>query len=253
VSVVRVLLLTMLFAMTAECGGDGGDESTASLPEGTPWVLLSGDGIELPDGVAPSATFAEGRMAGSTGCNRYTTPYALDGDELQLGAAIATKMACLPPLDALERSFLAALDRVERWHVDGEVLTLGDGGGNEVLRFGVANPAGSWRATGLLEGDAFKSIIVGTEITATFGDDGTLTGSAGCNRYQSRYTVDGGKLTIETPVGTKQYCATPEGVMVQEQSFLSLLPTAVGFQVAGRTLELTDADGKRLVELERAD
>jgi heat shock protein HslJ len=118
---------------------------------------------------------------------------------------------------------------------------------------GTASPVGSWRATGLLQGDGFTTRIAGTEITATFGDDGALTGSAGCNRYQSRYTVDGGELTIEEPVATKRYCATPDGVMVQEQSFLSLLPSAARFEVAGRTLELTDADGKRLVELERAD
>ena len=192
-------------------------------------------------------------MAGSTGCNRYSAPYSVDGDELQLDAAVSTRMACPPALDALERSYLAALERVERWQVEREILSLSDGDGNELLRFRkIAGPVGSWRATGILEGDAFKSLVAGTEITATFGGDGTLNGSAGCNRYQSRYIVDPGrKLTIEVPLATKSYCATPKGVMKQEQSFLTLLPRAFRFQVDGGMLELTNADGKRLVDFER--
>jgi heat shock protein HslJ len=256
-AVVRTLLLTStLLAVAAGCGGDGGgDDSTASasLLEDTSWMLVSGEGVEIPKGVSPSATFAGGSMAGSTGCNRYSAPYAVDGDKLQLDAAISTKMACPPALDALERSYLAALDRVERWQVEDEVLSLSDGDGNELLRFQkTAGPVGSWRATGILEGDAFKSLVAGTEITATFGEDGTLTGSAGCNSYQSRYVVDRGReLTIELPLSTRSYCAMPKGVMKQEQSFLSLLPEAFRFQVDGRMLELTDADGKRLVDFER--
>lgn len=242
----------MLLAVTDGCGGDGGDQSDASLLEDTPWVLVSGAGIELPGDVSPSATFSDGRMAGSTGCNRYSATYVLDGDRLHLDPAIATRMACLPPLDALESSYLTALDNVERWEVDDEILTLSDGDGNEVLRFEAADLVGSWQATGLLQGDAFKSIIVGSKITATFAEDGTLTGSAGCNRYQSRYVVDrGAEVTIELPLATKSYCATPKGVMKQEQTFLRLLPRAFTFHVDGKTLELTDADGKRLVAFVR--
>ena len=256
-TIVRTLVLTaMLLAVATGCGGGGGgDDSTASpsLLEDTFWVLVSGEGIEIPKGVSPSATFFEGRMAGSTGCNRYRAPYSVDGDKLQLEAAVSTKMACLPALDALERSYIDALDRVERWRVDGEALSLGDGDGNEVLRFQKsAGPAGSWRATGILEGDAFKSLVAGTEITATFGEDGTLTGSAGCNRYQSRYVVDRGQeLTIELPLATKSYCAAPKGVMIQEQTFLALLSRALRFHVDGRMLVLTDGVGKRLVDFER--
>jgi hypothetical protein len=39
----------------------------------------------------------------------------------------------------------------------------------------------------------------------------------------------------------------------QEQSFLTLFPSVVKFQLDGRTLELTDADGERLVDFERKD
>ena len=258
VKIVRTLVLTaMLLAIATGCGGgDGGDDSTASpsLLEDTSWMLVSGGGIEIPKGVSPSATFARGLMAGSTGCiNRYSAPYSVDGDKLQLEAAVSTKLACLPALDALEHSYLAALDRVERWQVEDEALSLSDGDGNELLRFQKsAGPVGSWRATGILEVDAVKSLVAGTEITATFGEDGTLSGSAGCNRYQSRYVVDRGQeLTIELPLATKSHCATPKGVMEQELSFLALLSSAFRFKVDGRMLVLTNGVGKRLVDFER--
>lgn len=222
---------------------------TAGSPlEDTPWVLVSGSNVEIPDDVWPSAVFQEGRVAGSTGCNRFGAPYTADGDKIDLGAAFSTKMACAPPLDALERSYLAALHNVERWHVDDNVLSLSDGGGNELLRYHVGSPVGTWHATGLLQGDAFTSLVAGTEITATFGKDGALAGSGGCNSYHSRYTVDRATLTIDPPGATRKLCGSPEGVMEQEQAYLSLLPSVTGFNLGGHTLELTAVDGTALVQ-----
>jgi heat shock protein HslJ len=79
-------------------------------------------------------------VSGSTGCNRYTGPYALDGDTLELGAIASTRMACAPPADAVEREFLAALERVDHWRSDAEGLVLLDDGDAELLRFAVATP-----------------------------------------------------------------------------------------------------------------
>lgn len=102
---------------------------------GTAWVLEHGHGLELPDGVAPTLMFADGRAAGSTGCNRYTAGYSVDGESLELAAIASTRMACAPPLDTLERAFLDALDRVTGWRLDAATLTLADDAGAELLRF----------------------------------------------------------------------------------------------------------------------
>jgi heat shock protein HslJ len=248
--VIRLVALTTLLLVVADgCGGNG--KTATSKLEDTPWVLVSGRNIDVPNGVWPSAVFREGRAAGSTGCNRFGAPYTLDGDKIELGEAFATKMSCGPQLDDLERSYFSALHKVERWHVDDDVLSLSDADGNELLRYHVAIPVGEWHATGLLQGDAFTSLAAGTEISATFGKDGTLAGSGGCNRYHSHYTVDRATLTIDPPAATRKSCGAPEGVMEQEQAYLSLLDSVAGFDLAGRTLELSSADGTALVQFAR--
>ena len=44
---------------------------------------------------------------------------------------------------------------------------------------------------------AYDNPIPGTEITALFGEDGTVTGSAGCNDYTGTVTRNGDEITIE--------------------------------------------------------
>src|SRR6185369_1496493 len=123
---MRRLLLLLGLAVVSGCGDDGGIE-------GVPWALESG----------PSATFADGTVTGSTGCNRFTASYALDGEKLEIGHVAATQMACPPPADKIERDYLAALDRVAAWD---------------------------------RTGDELSSTLLGTEVTAEFGKDGKLTG-----------------------------------------------------------------------------
>ncbi len=48
-------------------------------------------------------------MSGSTGCNRLTGSYEQDGNSLRFKQMATTKMACPPPVDAMERAFLQVL------------------------------------------------------------------------------------------------------------------------------------------------
>jgi len=43
---------------------------------------------------------------------------------------------------------------------------------------------------------AVTSVLVGSDLTADFGSDGKLAGSAGCNNYSGGYEIDGDKITI---------------------------------------------------------
>ena len=71
------------------CGSDEGadtadtnDSGASTTPlEGTNWVL-AGDELGEPLGdIAVSALFIEGTVAGQGGCNRYTGPYDVEGDD----------------------------------------------------------------------------------------------------------------------------------------------------------------------------
>ena len=239
--------LLLALGLAAGCGGDDGAGSFV----GVPWVVSSGVDLAGSDAV-PSATFTDDTVGGSTGCNRFTASYTVDGDAMEIGEIASTRMACPPPADAIERAYLAALGRVAAWHLDGSELVLADDDDNELLRYEEASPVGDWEVTAFLSGDAVTSPLPGTTITAKFADDGTLTGSSGCNTYQTAFSLGKGSIEIEPPAATEMACAKPEGVMEQEAAYLAALPTAVGYRVDGGSLALVSADGTYVASYTRA-
>ena len=86
-------------------------------------------------------------------------------------------------------------------------------------------------------------LLSGTSITAVFGVDGNVTGSAGCNTYAGSYTVDGSRLTISPPAGGQALCQEPAGIMEQEQAYLQLLSGSATYQLSSGLLEIRDAQG----------
>jgi heat shock protein HslJ len=243
--------LLLALGLAAGCGGDDEEGGSGASFVGVPWVLSSGVDLAGSDAV-PSATFTDDTVGGSTGCNRFTASSTVDGDAMEIGTIAATRMACPPPTDAVERAYLAALGRVAAWHLDGSDLVLADDDHNELLRYEEASPLGDWEVTAFLSGDAVTSPLPGTTITAIFADNGTLTGSSGCNTYQTAFTLGRGSIEIEPPASTEMACAEPEGVMDQEAAYLAALPTAVGYRVDGGSLALVSADGTSVVSYTRA-
>ncbi len=94
------------------------------------------------------------------------------------------------------------------------------------------------------------SSIINTEITASFGADGTVSGSAGCNRYNAGYQVDGTGISIGLPIATRRFCAEPEGVMAQEQEYLAALGTAATYRMTGDRMEMRTAEGSIVATFE---
>ena len=97
------------------------------------WALAS-----LGDNLAPVGTggnpvtltlqSSDHRAFGNAGCNRYSGPYRLTGDQLTFGPAISTEMACEEGTD-VENAFLAMLPAVTSYVATDSSLTLvGDGG-----------------------------------------------------------------------------------------------------------------------------
>ena len=237
---MKRLLVLAAIATLVGCGDDGGAAAGAPSFEDIPWTHERG----------PSATFSDGTVSGSTGCNRFTATYTLDGEALEIGTVAATNAAC--PDDTTEREFLAALERVEGWRLEDGELALDDDGGDELLRFRAPSPVGAWEATMFRQGDGVSSPLPDTQVTAAFGEDRTLSGSAGCNSYTATYTADRGAITIGEPAATRKACVKPTGVMEQEQAYLKALPRATGYRVEGTSLSLLTSEGTYVAIYQRA-
>ncbi len=76
---------------------------------------------------------ADGRVSTTVGCNRIAGKPAIDGDSITFGPMAATRMACPPPLDRLESKYLAALDAVRSWRIEGTKLLLLDAKGERAV------------------------------------------------------------------------------------------------------------------------
>jgi heat shock protein HslJ len=240
----------VLLALTG-CGNGASSGPAAAAFEGVPWTLVSG--LEASADVAtPGATFADGTVGGSAGCNHFTAPYTVDGDKLELGTIATTQMACPPPQAAVERAYLAALRKIASWKLDGGELVLSDKDGTEVLRYGTPSVEGDYEVTGIRTVDAFASPIPGTTITAKFAGS-RITGSGGCNRYTATYTTDRGSIKIDRPAATRKLCSDPAGVSEQEADYFAALAAADHYRFDGpHALALMAADGTYLVSFAQA-
>lgn len=126
------------------------------------------------------------------------------------------------------------------------------GGTGEDSSGGVSLAGTAWEVTAYDNGkQAVVSVLGGKRITADFGKDGRVTGTAGCNRYFASYEVADATITIGVPGSTRRMCAEPKGIMEQEALYLAALESAARFRVEGDKLELRTEKGALAVSLVR--
>jgi heat shock protein HslJ len=81
-----------------------------------------------------------------------------------------------------------------------------------------------------------------TAPSAKFSAD-QISGSAGCNTYFGTYESSDSDLSIGDVAHTEMWCMEPEGVMDQEQAFLTALTSVASYRLAAERLELLDGTG----------
>lgn len=238
--------LCLVALVACESGGDAGGDN---LP-GSSWNLTALNGSAPVTGTFITLNFDENlAVFGSDGCNNYRTTATVDSENIEFAQpGAATLMACDEPIMAQATAFQEALAAAETFSATGEELILMDGDGNEIATFSAASQelsGTSWIVTSYNNGrEAVVTVLNGTEITASFAEDGQVGGSAGCNNYFASYEAeaDAGTITIGQAGSTMMACAEPEGIMEQEQEFLVALTTAATYRVQGNTLEMRTAD-----------
>ena len=105
---------------------------------GIRWVLVEAGGENVaPNPDAPEAAFRlleQGRVTGTTGCNRFTGAYAIEGHNLRFKALAMTQMAC-PETRTIEANYVKAMNAARSYQFSGDTLELLDEAGRAVAGF----------------------------------------------------------------------------------------------------------------------
>lgn len=200
---------------------------------------------------APTLAFEDDTAVGNASCNRYFGSYDLDGSSIAFGPLASTEMFCGEPgIMEQEMAYLTALQSVDAWAVDDETLTFSSGGAPVLVYAAISQDlAGtSWDLIAYNNGTGgFQSTVIDVAVTADFAEDGTLSGSAGCNNYSASWTAEDGSIEIGPAAATLMACADAQ-VTVQETRYLELLTLADTYRIDAGTLEMFDADGTRTLQ-----
>lgn len=244
---ISVLALACgVLLVPAACGGSDTDQDPAAL-EGVAWQLIESSETAVHIGLAGiTAAFDGTRMSGSSGVNQYTGEYTAATDGSFSGGPFAsTLMAGPEALMQVEAAYMALLEEVESFSVEGGRLTLTTGDGKTLTYQAAAVPVlagSSWSVTAYNNGaEAVVSAAADSELTLEFGEDGQVSGSAGVNTFSGSYEYgDDGAIAIGPLATTKM--AGPEELMQQEALYLAALQSSESWEVVNGVLYLRDAD-----------
>lgn len=243
----------VMIILLIACATGSEDALTANI-----WLLTElGGEAPLPDTNITAEFDDEGRVSGNAGCNNYSTSYEVDGDQIAFGEVVgSTMMLCPDPVMVQEVVYLEALKNSATYEIVDDELALLDANGDALARFEAISQGlegTNWDVIAYNNGkEAVVSVIIGTDITANFGEDSQLTGNAGCNEYTASYETENDNITIVVGALTRKYCESPEGVMEQEQGYLAALETAATYKIEGMTMQMRTADGAMVANFNRS-
>jgi len=227
-----------------------------SLESGSGWQLESlinseNKEVSVLQDTAITILFENGRISGKSGCNRYFGDYKRNGNDLSIGKAASTMMACPEPIMMQERDYLEQLSKVKSYSIENEVLQLRNATGDSVLVFAALRSPSlqgvSWQLGSFNSGNALLSNTVTENITAVFDENGRLSGFAGCNQFSCSFKINGDKMELSPIMTTRKYCESPENVMETEAGFISALEATVRYRIQNEELTLLNDEDKPAV------
>lgn len=238
---------------------DGGQMIFMALKlEDTTWELVRyGDmnNSTAPVGDTPiTAQFGkDGTVTGSTGCNSYGGNYVIgtlpEANKVSFTDVYQTEMACMGDgVMAQESAYLNALATATGIiSQNAERLIIGYGDNHQLMferRYTLENT--SWKLVAQ-SAQSVPSAVQG-DLTLEFGADMGASGSGGCNRYNTQYTLTGSQISFTAVASTRMACA--DAVMSQEMAFFSALESANHILIADDTL-IVYTDNTTVLTFER--
>ncbi len=99
------------------------------------WLVVRMNGAEVQSAKVPELDFdRDGRVSGTSGCNRFTGSYTERGSRLEFGPLATTRMACPDALGQQEIDFFKAVSNVTAFGVRDGYTVLLDADGAVVMQ-----------------------------------------------------------------------------------------------------------------------
>lgn len=92
--------------------------------------------------------------------------------------------------------------------------------------------------------------VADSNVTLKF-EQGSASGSGGCNQYRAEYTTSGSKLEFGLTSSTKRACLAREK-NAQETAYLHALTEVASFEASDQRLVLRDGSSATLLEFAKA-
>ena len=171
--------LVAIFLTGCSAQSDDDSQQQAAVTDvvlpGTSWQVEDIDQRGVIDFSNVSLEFAEdGRIAGSTGCNRYFGSASIEGSSIGFSELGSTRRACAEALMNQEQRFLAALGEITSYRMDANArLLLLDDRDTARLRLVAAGPS-SGSGAGAAPGATPQDAALPSGIEFSCGDAGLV-------------------------------------------------------------------------------
>ncbi|MFF2572928.1 META domain-containing protein [Streptomyces sp. NPDC058084] len=250
---LAVSALVLLSACGTEQGAaPGAGADTPDLPvQGSNWTIAAVT-LDGTRSVAPPGAHLEidgkGRAQGDSGCNHFGATVAVHGDTLTVSPQEVTEIGCPADRQRFERALLKAFSGELEGRLKDKALTLTSADGRKGVELTAESDAPlvgtTWTVDALLDGATAGSLPAGSEGKAklTFGKDGRLTGSLGCNRVTAPAKITDRTITLGAIATTRMMCTGPQ--MELETKLYDALDGPLTYRLVHRTLTVTDSDGQ---------
>ena len=268
-----------------------------------PWLLISGSVDEQPIPTEPDLVmrFGETILRFPLACNSGSIPYEVDGTSIEFDVdhSSTTLEACAPDPTGQAELFVTGLHRVQtatrsakgqQLHFEGPGVSMqfarGIGGDSADTTLTpttttvlptTSEPSASveapeladtsWNVIAYRLPDGSITNVSKADVTISFFADGTMSGSAGCNSYNSfdgTWSVSGtwdafepgvsdsndGQELVSPYVTANEMLCEDDAVMEQEAVFLDLLQDAGRWVLIDGEFNLRDAEGGFLFSAE---
>jgi heat shock protein HslJ len=97
----------------------------------------------------------------------------------------------------------------------------------------------------------WTKVVEGSSVTATFFNEGRVTGSGGCNGYSADFQLgDPQRIWFRRPEVPDHLCQTPNGVMSQESAFFTDLQWAESYSISDGQLVIFNKENKKILEFD---